>query len=127
MKIQKIIEGPNSQRIIEYEINTERMKSLPHTFGNFRDEQEFHEAFFDQNSPRHSQAFEILEHVLKPNAIYENSQASSNEYWASGDDLKVPTGEAIFVNDISTPQKVQEIYDHHHPVEPQPSTIRYDY
>ena len=98
MKIQKIIESSTYQRVIEYDINTERMRNLPHTFGNFRDENEFHSAFFDQNHPNHSEAYEILEHVLKPNAIYENSQASSNEFWASGNDLRVPTGEPIFVN-----------------------------
>ena len=98
MKIQKIIGSSTYQRIIEYNIETEKMRNLPHTFGNFRDENEFHSAFFDQNHPNHSEAYEILEHVLKPNAIYENSQASSNEFWASGDDLRVPTGEPIFVN-----------------------------
>lgn len=98
MKIQKIIESPTHQRIIEYDIDTEKLRQLPYTFGNFRDAEEFHLAFFDQNHPNHAEAYEILEHVLKPNAIYETSHASSNEFWASGNDLRVPTGEPIFVN-----------------------------
>ena len=88
MKIQKIIERSTYQKVIEYEINTEKMKSLPHTFGNFPDENEFHSAFFDTNHPNHAEAYEILEHVLRPDAVYENEQETANEYWASGNDLK---------------------------------------
>ena len=73
MKIQKIIEKSTSQRVIEYEINTEKMRNLPHTFGNFHDAEEFHVAFFDQNHQKHAEAYEILEHVLKPDVIYEMS------------------------------------------------------
>ena len=99
MKIQKIIERSTYQRVVEYDISTEKMRNLPHTFGNFRDEDEFHSAFFDQNHPNHAEAYEILEHVLKPDAIYENQQENANEFWASGDDLRMPTSEPIFVND----------------------------
>jgi len=99
MKIQKIIKSPTIERIVEYNIDTERMKNLPHTFGNFSDENEFHSAFFDQNHPNHSEAYEILEHVLKPDIIYQDQQENANEFWASGDDLRMPTGQPIFKND----------------------------
>ena len=102
MKIQKIIEsqtnGSFNVKIIEYEITTERMQNLPHTFGNFRDEVEFHSAFFDQNHPQHMEAYEILEHVLKPTVIYaDEHNMETNEFWASGDDLRMPIGNAIFI------------------------------
>ena len=83
MKIQKIIESSTLQRVIEYEISTEKMRSLPHTFGNFRDENEFHSAFFDQNHPNHSEAYEILEHVLKPDAEPKEYQTLSQVRYKS--------------------------------------------
>ena len=98
MLIQKIWNN-TSRMVTEYEITTEMMQSLPHTFGNFKDVEDFHSAFFDSENEKHQEAYEILEHVLKPTAIYENSQENANEFWASGNDLRVPTGEPIFVND----------------------------
>ena len=97
MKIQKIIETSPSQKVIEYDISTEKMKSLPHTFGNFRDETEFHSAFFDQNHPNHAEAYEILEHVLKPTVVYSDNNANTNEFWASDGDLRTPAGSVTTV------------------------------
>ena len=105
MKIQKIIEttketsgesGSFDLKIIEYEISTERMKNLPHTFGNFTCEDDFHSAFFDTNHPKHAEAYEILEHVLKPTAIYVDQQSrTTNEYWASQENIRTPSGKSI--------------------------------
>ena len=117
MKIQKIIDGRAYEKVIEYDINTEKMKSLPHTFRNFLDENDFHSAFFDKNHPKHAEAYEILEHVLKPEIIYENRLVPSNEFWASGNDLRKPIGEPIFVNDRPFMQKmdtVEEVPEHQH-------------
>ena len=99
MKIQKIIDGRAYEKVVEYDINTEKMKRLPHTFRNFLDENEFHSAFFDTNHLKHAEAYEILEHVLKPDIIYQDQQENANEFWASGDDLRMPTGQPIFKND----------------------------
>jgi len=117
MKIQKIIDGRAYEKVVEYDINTEKMKRLPHTFRNFLDENEFHSAFFDTNHPKHAEAYEILEHVLKPEIIYEKKLVPSNEFWASGNDLRNPIGEPIFVNDRPFMQKmdtVEEVPGHHH-------------
>ena len=56
-----------SQKIYEISDETEKIKNLPHTFSNFRDENEYHSAFFD---PNHSN--EILE--------YEDQQPNINEF-----------------------------------------------
>ena len=86
MLIQKIWNN-TSRMVTEYEITTEMMQSLPHTFGNFTDVEDFHSAFFDSENEKHQEAYEILEHVLKPNTIYPGEDMGSTEHWASGDDI----------------------------------------
>ena len=97
MIIQKILEASHLERVVEFEITNEKMRQLPYTFGNFRDEQEFHSAFFDQSHPGHAHAYEILEHVLRPDSIYERPKNDSNEHWASEENLRTDMGDPVFV------------------------------